>query len=145
MTEIDLARRARLEIEELHRFFVEWLCGTCANSDAAWSRAGGVLDPRFRWIGPDATCLSREGLTSALRSQHGSLASPAVFEIWIENFACDAVVGDVVVASYEEWQRRDSGVRGRHSSVIFVSNEAAPQGLAWLRVHETWLPASVES
>ena len=59
--------------------------------------------------------------------------------IWIENFEVRAVVGDVAVVSYEEWQEIAGQPRGRISSGVFRVRAGTPNGVEWLHLHETWL------
>jgi hypothetical protein len=55
----------------------------------------------------------------------------------------DGPDGDRCLCTYEEWQtdRHGDGVEtGRLSTVLFREAPDAPGGVAWLHVHETWLP-----
>ena len=48
---------------------------------------------------------------------------------------------DAVAATYEEWQEQAEFVTGRLSTVVFVVDDGAPNGLRWEHVHETWVQA----
>ena len=47
--------------------------------------------------------------------------------------------GDLVIATYEEWQRWSGGSNARTSTVVFTIDSGARHGLRWKHVHETWL------
>jgi hypothetical protein len=46
------------------------------------------------------------------------------------------------VVTYEEWQRSNPN-NGRISTVLLQTDRVAPGGLAWLHLHEGWLPEAV--
>ena len=48
---------------------------------------------------------------------------------------------DLYLALYEEWQHAEKTTTGRLSSALFGPRSGAPNSVAWLHVHETWLPA----
>jgi hypothetical protein len=65
--------------------------------------------------------------------------------MWIENAELRFEQGGLTVATYEEWQRHaDETVTGRLSTVIFRDQLSTSNGLAWVHVHETWLPEAVQ-
>ena len=46
--------------------------------------------------------------------------------------------------TYEEWQRGSwQPNNGRISTVLLQNDRVAPGGLAWLHLHEVWLPEEV--
>ena len=135
----ELAGACAQEIEALHAFFVDWFRGTLPDSDAAWARVERVLAPGFCLIAPSGQRLERSALLSGIRGVHGSQAD-AVFEIWTKNVELVRADEELVAVRYEEWQRRGTEVCGRISSALFRRDAAAPHGVAWLAVHETWLP-----
>ena len=134
-----LSEACQREIEDLHAFFVGWFRGTLPDTEEAWARAAQVMAPAFSLIAPSGARSSRAELLPALRALHGSRANE-VFEIWTKNFELVLVGADQISARYEEWQRIGEAVRSRISSAIFVRDADAPHGVAWLAVHETWLP-----
>ena len=134
-----LTRSCEAEIVALHHFFTEWYRGTLPDTDAAWARVEGVLAPGFMMIAPDGRVFGREALLESVRAQHASRVPPEVFEIRIRDYAGRSV-GEVVIATYEEWQRSADGDVGRQSTAVFEASASAPNGLRWLHVHETWLP-----
>lgn len=139
MSIVGIERDCEAEIVALHRFFTDWFRGTLPDTDAAWSRVEKVLSPQFTLISPEGRILGREALLAAVRAQHASRVPPEVFEIRIRGFECRAVGAKIALATYEEWQRRAGETVGRRSTAVFERDAAAPHGLCWLHVHETWL------
>ena len=94
-----------------------------------------------RSSGRAATVTGRKALVDEFEGLHGRLAADAdEFEIWIENFRLRWAAGDNALVTYEEWHRRRGATSARLSSALFRREAAAPCGVAWLHVHETWLP-----
>ena len=133
--------RCEKEIIELHRFFVEWMTAELPRTDPAFARAADVLADGITMITPEAEVMGCEPLLGAIKAAHGAFTPPdQTFRIWIKNYDCRFVSGDLCLATYEEWQDRSGVVKGRLSSVLFGPREGAPNGVEWLHVHETWLP-----
>ena len=97
----ELEQDVRREIEELHRFFVDWFSGHLPESDfeAGFLRR---FDPDFVLIPPAGHLLRLEDLAANIRSGHAS--NPA-FRIAIRNVRVQRVLERHVLATYEEWQR----------------------------------------
>ena len=133
--------RCEKEIIELHRFFVEWMTGELPRTDAAFARAADVLADGITMITPEAEVMGCEPLLGAIKTAHGAFTPPdQTFRIWIKNYDCRFVSGDLCLATYEEWQREPEHPRtGRVSSVAFGHRPELPHGLEWLHVHETWI------
>lgn len=130
--------RAEREIVELHDFFTAWFRGDLANDGAAFARFEEALADGFTIITPGGIVLSRDRILDAVRDGHGSDASA---RIWIEDVRVRQESCEVVIATYEEWQRSgEAPARGRLSTVVFQRDDAAMNGWRWLHVHETWLP-----
>ena len=131
----------RNEITELHRFFVEWMTGELPRTGEAFARVADVLADDMTMITPTGEVMACPPLLTALEAAHGVFTPPdQTFRIWIENFDCRFVLGDLCLATYEEWQDRSGDIKGRLSTVLFRRHEGAPNGVQWLHVHETWLP-----
>lgn len=131
------AEACAAEVTELHRFFVEWMTAAVPRRAEVFSRAGNVFAPEFLIVSPRGSATARGQLIIELEGAHG--ARPG-FEIWIENYQCRRVLGDLCLVTYEEWQRLNGETTGRLSSALFRRQDAAPNGVEWLHVHETWLP-----
>ncbi|PJF40239.1 MAG: hypothetical protein CUN54_05970 [Phototrophicales bacterium] len=125
------------EIIELHEFFGRWFRGELENTDAVFARFADVIGDDFHIIAPDGTITRRADLMAGLRAgyqrQHDA-------KVWIENIHLRQRVGTIRIVTYEEWIERDGQPKGRVSTVVFQENNAMPNGLQWLHVHETWLP-----
>ncbi len=135
----DDARVVKAEIEELHRFFVAWFKGDVPDTDSAFARFTRAVAADFELIDPRGTHHDRPGLTNTLRSAYGSLAGRE-FKIWIENMNVRSANEDLVIATYEEWQQRDSEKTARLSTAVFqLHARHSPGGVEWRHVHETWL------
>lgn len=130
------------EIVELHDFFQEWLGGALPATDAAYARLVDTQAPEFTIVTPGGELIEGPRLLAQLRAAH---ASRPGWRMWIENAELRFAQGGLTVATYEEWQRHADGtVTGRLSTVVFRDQPGTPNGLAWLHVHETWLPEAVQ-
>ena len=143
--ESELAARVRAEIVALHEFFVGWFGGTLPNDDETFS-VGFVrrFDPACLLIPPGGTLVPLAKLTKAI---HGGYGKNPEFRIAIRNVVLRREHGKLVLATYEEWQRNAVNStppdNGRISSVWFKQEPSAVNGLAWLHIHECWLPPEI--
>ena len=135
----NIQERVRLEIEALHEFFVGWFTG--ALEEAVFEKE--FLE-RFEgdlvFIPPAGRLLGLDDLASAVRERYRSNPD---FRIAIRRVQVHRVIGEYVLATYEEWQRNALAStppdNGRAATVLFRNAEP----LKWLHIHETWLPADV--
>lgn len=134
----DLVDAALGEVDGLHRFFVDWFLGTCASDETAFARCADALDPAFVQIDPAGRERPRAALIGALRAAHGCYAGLA-FAIRIERLQARLLRPDLALATYEERQQFGGRSSARHSSALFAPAPAAPLGVAWLHLHETWV------
>ena len=131
----DRAAVVRREIDELHAFFEEWLSGQLPDTDAAFARVEAVLAPDFTLVDPGGHEADRATMAQILRGLWNT--RPRV-HIWIEGFSLLLDAPPLLVARYEEWQEGSAGDTVRISTAIFRVAPAAPNGVQWVRVHETW-------
>lgn len=133
-----MAERSRyaVAIEDLHEFFVEWYVGTAG--PAEFDRLEGALAPTFEMVTPDGTCHDRAAVLRMVRESFDR-DDPGRFDIEIRNVEVVREMGAHATVRYEEWQTREGRESGRISTVLFRADEAAPCGLSWLDLHETWL------
>lgn len=124
------------EITELHEFFAGWLGGTLSESDAAFRRLERALGDGFVLVSPSGAEIGRTRLLTNLRGAHGS--RPGI-RIWVEGASLLVDEPPLLVARYEEYQESDQKVTRRISTAVFRRSADAPNGVQWLRVHETWL------
>jgi hypothetical protein len=146
----DLYEAVEREVVELHTFFEDWFTGRLPDRDDAFERVEQVLSPRFVLVIPEGRIIRRAELISSLRNRHGARSEALDestsddFDIWIDSIEIQIEDGDLVVATYEEWQRiepedGETEEKGRISSVVFTRNDDMPHGLGWQHLHETWL------
>lgn len=136
-----MIEEARAEVEELHRFFVDWFGGRCENSDEVFERRlASHLAPSFALVQPSGVVLERGPLIGALR--HGWGTNPRL-EIEIREPRARVIVDGTVLITYQEWQRNArnaSRANGKRvSSAVLRRSPELADGLIWLHVHETWL------
>ncbi len=120
------------EIEELHDFFEAWLGGT---GEPDLARFTDVMDSRFTLVTPAGEEVPFARLLENLRA--GRAARPG-FRIRVEGARVLHDEPPIVVASYDERQDGGGDASRRRSTVVFRHTDGAPNGLVWLRVHETW-------
>lgn len=139
MQNADLAARAIDEIVELHRFFEAWM-GQDGAGDIA--RLADALGPGFEMIVPSGKLFGRDeviAMVAGARGRRGSAARP--FAIRIDDAAAFLLGSEHCLVRYIE--RQDGGGEGptaRWSTALFRSAPAAPCGVHWLHLHETWHP-----
>jgi len=131
------------EIIDLHRFFVGWFGGTIANTDEAYAQGfTSKCDPAFVLVSPAGTLTRLDDLAAGLRRGHGTNQQ---FRIQVRDVETHHDANGIVIATYQEWQRNATSYKppdnGRLSTAAFKRDPGAPNGLRWLHVHETWLPA----
>ena len=137
----ELAAAALTEIVELHRFFAIWFLGRCANSRAAFARVTDALAPGFVRIDPAGRLQGRAAVLSALDAAHGCYAGEA-FAIRVLRPRVSLIQPGLVLAIYEERQRRGGALTRRRASALLAQAPAAPRGVAWLHLQETWIDVS---
>jgi len=94
-----------------------------------------VLDESFVMITPEGRSVPCETVRSVIEAAYGR--GPMTIEI-----RNAAVHPTAAFGTYEEWHT-DGGVEtGRVSTAVMGSDLAAPNGLRWLHLQETWLPAT---
>ena len=138
----DLLERVTDEIDQLHAFFVARFSGTAEDSDEVFQR--GFVDrvaPHGTLIQPGGGRLQLGELVQGMRRAHGTNPD---FDIRIRNPRLEHVTPELVLATYEEWQRSainsEPPANGRLSTVVFLRES---DRLRWLHIHETWLPSDV--
>ena len=125
----------RDEIDTLHRCFEDWFNGRVPRSAEAFSRIETALGEAFVIVMPQGRKVERAPLLKGLYDAH---AGRKGIRIWIKNVRVPVEDRSLVVVEYEEWQTEDGETTSRHSTAVFRRNVEKPNGLEWLRVHETW-------
>ena len=129
------------EVRGFHAFLRDWLAGAVPRTAETFARFSGAMDDGVEVISPRGTVTPRDALVDEFEGLHGQLAADAdQFEIWIENFRSRWHEGDHALVTYEEWHRRRGATSARLSTALLRRDAATPSGVAWVHVHETWLP-----
>ncbi|MEM7534178.1 MAG: hypothetical protein AAF639_18500 [Chloroflexota bacterium] len=123
------------EIVDLHQFFEKWLSGDLADTDQNFLRLESALANDFSIVSPDGTEVERATLVDSLRESHGKRPN---LNIWIEDFQLLRDEPPLLMVRYDECQTHSDSVTRRVSTALFSVNRSAPNGFAWVRVHETW-------
>jgi hypothetical protein len=137
MSASTLAAHARQEVVELHDFFVAWLRGEAPAGD--FSRAEASIGSGFRMISPDGKIEESAAVLAWIRGAHGTRPSP--FTIAVLDHRTIWAGEDAALLEYTEQQYRDGRTTRRRSTALFVANPAAPRGVEWRHLQETWMEA----
>ncbi|MDD9949010.1 MAG: DUF4440 domain-containing protein [candidate division Zixibacteria bacterium] len=139
---MNIQEACRNEIDALHRCFEDWFNGRVPRTAEAFDRIDTALGEAFVIVMPQGSKVERGPLLKGLYDAHSGRQG---IRIWIENVRVLEEDRTLVVAEYEEWQTEGGETTSRHSTAVFRRNDEKPNGLEWLRVHETWFdrgPAS---
>lgn len=121
------------EIEALHDVFEAYFLGTEDSLD----RVEAALHPDFTFVGPDGGETDRQGTIDNIAAGHGHTSD---MTITTTGHRLLRAGDDLVLATYVEAHAWTDGRGNRRlSTVAFVVDPDGPNGLRWLRVHETWL------
>ncbi len=125
------------EVIDLHAFFEAWLGGDLPETDAEFARFVVATNANFMLIAPDGRIMDSDAVSTWIRGAHGTRPG---FRLWTTDHRIVYTTHDCALVSYLEWQERDAVTTCRISSALFIPEPAAPNGYAWLHVHETWIP-----
>lgn len=132
-----LSERAMREVVDRHVFFADWLTGRLPETTL-----GGATRPfadGFRRIAPDGREMDRAALAAWLKANRGAM--PDTFTIAIDGIRTIAEMPDCVALCYRETQAGQTPPV-RIATALFVADDGAPNGVAWMHVHETWITDS---
>ncbi len=125
----------RVEIEELHEFFVEWFNGRADQS--VFDEFSARFDSKVHYLGPNGSMLDRAALVGFLSGVRGIATD---FRIAIRDVKVQHLSDSHILATYTEWQRHaifsDRPESGRRTTVVLSKSKP----FRWLHIHETWLP-----
>lgn len=126
------------EIVDLHQFFQDWMTGTIEQNRENFNRVTETIGKGFYLVTPSGELIQRMQI---LDSIYKGSRSRADFRMWIENTKIRHTLGDVTVATYEEWQEwtATAKITARLTTVVFTQSSNAVNGVLWQAVHETWL------
>jgi hypothetical protein len=126
----NLTRRVAAEIEALHVEFERWFAGSTDD----FERIRSSMAAGFTLVTPGGDVIEHTDLLAGLLDSHGSRQ----IRIRIENVVVRWSTGSGILATYEEWQEHAHYTAARQSTVLFTGDQAAPSGLLWRHLHETW-------
>ena len=138
--EVTMEDRCRREVLELHRFFQDWYNADRPGDAASFGRFEQVLAADFEIVGPNGRLTERDAVLAAVRSGHGRDPERS-FAIEIRNLRSRPVAEGLALVTYEEHQTSSGEHKGWQSSALFRVRDGLPNGVEWLHVHETYLPA----
>ncbi|WP_300063074.1 hypothetical protein [uncultured Roseobacter sp.] len=131
-------------IEEAHRLHVvlqDWLRGTLPRTPAGFAPFADALGDPCRVVSPLGTVTERAALLTEFEAIHGVLSAQGeAFVVRVENATVLRRWEDQALVSYEEWHDLDGQSSARLSTVLYTAEAAAPLGVAWSFIHETWMP-----
>lgn len=124
----------REEIEDVHRFFVDWFAGTIG--DDAVGPFLARIDPAFFYVTPDGQRLTYDDLAAMLHGTHGTNPD---FRIRVRDVEIRHETPDAVLVTYTEWQTgaRASAADNARVTTVQLTRD---QPFRWRHIHETWLP-----
>ena len=125
------------EIVELHDFFEAYFLGALAATDV--DRLRMALADDFTFISPTGAASTRVEVEAAIVAGHHHTAE---LNITITDAQLLVESDQIVVARYVENHEMAAAANHRISTVVFSRDAAAPNGLRWRTVHETWLENS---
>ena len=128
-----LANPWRTEIDELHAFFEAYFLGRIPKGEIA--RVEQALARDFTLVAPGGTELDRRATLAGIEGAHGSTET---LDIAVTEHRLIASTDDHAVATYVESHHELDRSTHRVTTVVFARDPDGPNGLRWLRVHETW-------
>lgn len=120
------------EVIELHELFESYFLG----ATDSLARVEQALADDFTIVGPDGSVNDRDQTLAALRDGHSHTTSLAIV---ISEMVLLAESDEFVVASYVEGHELALRSNRRLTTVVFRRDVDGPNGLRWVRAHETWL------
>lgn len=138
--DLSLSTAALAEIDRFHADVTAWFGK--GPDDAAFARIEAAIDRDFRIVRPDGTVLDRAGILALIeRGRAVHAASDPPFLIRCEAAVLRWCEGPRVLVAYVETQRLAGRWTRRHTLAALRRAAAAPGGLAWTDVAETWIAA----
>lgn len=126
------------EIVDLHDFFTQWFNGT-VDRDQLEPQFLSRLDENVVFIPPEGHILTGGMLKGGFDQGYGSNKG---FRIQIRDVIIRQEIGDLVLATYTEWQigaTQSEHANARVTSVLVKMTSP----ITWLHIQETWLPDSI--
>lgn len=125
------------EIVDLHDFFTKWFNGT-ADRGQLGPKFLSRLDDNVVFIPPEGHILTGEMLKGGFDRGFGTNKD---FRIQIRDVTIRQEIGDLVLATYTEWQVGATQSEHKNARVTSVLMKMTSP-VTWLHIQETWLPDS---
>ena len=123
------------EVLDFHKFLVNAFAGNL--DDDPLVRLAG-FHRNFTYILPEGGVIGYETLSGVMPSWRGAQPNIQIAIKILQSYQCGE---DSCIVLYEEHQvGAASGDNSRISSALFLSEPAAPSGVVWRHLHESWLP-----
>lgn len=132
---MDLIERAKAEVINRHRFFVEWFTGRASETEMQASERAFASD--MRMVEPDGSMIDATQVKTMLKGARGKRAQG--FEIRVDLIEARLVGPDAALVIYDEHQLIDGQKTARRSSALFSADGDAPEGVVWRHLQETWI------
>jgi hypothetical protein len=137
-----MANAAASEVHGLHEFFMRWFRGDIAEGSGI-ERVTAALSAEFRMVAPNGLALGREDVLAGLR--HARALRPADFTIVISGAEVIWSDADHALVVYIERQASAGGMSERRSTAFFTRQPAAPNGVQWRHLQETWVSPAADN
>lgn len=138
MTLSGLAAKAEAEVHARHAFFVDWFAGRA--DETAFGTARRAFDPAFVRIPADGGApQDLDAVFAMLAGKRGALVNDFAIDTEVESWV--EVSETAGLLRYVERQRTPAGPTARRASALFLDSPAAPEGVAWRWLQETWITA----
>ena len=122
------------EIVQLHDFFEAYFLGTVPEDDL--SRMESAFAPNLTFLGPTGSVTGRAETIAMVRAGY---AHTKQLDITITEPTLLAESGGLVACRYVENHALAKTSNHRWTTAVFEEDADAPNGLAWVTVHETWV------
>jgi hypothetical protein len=138
----EMASAAASEVHALHEFFTRWFRGDIAEESGV-ERVAAALSAEFRMVAPNGLALGREDVLAWISGARAS--RPGDFTIAIDGAEVVWSDPDHALVVYIERQAAAGGVSERRSSAFFIRQPAAPNGVQWRHLQETWMSSAADN
>ncbi|WP_299477769.1 hypothetical protein [uncultured Roseibium sp.] len=129
----------RNEIVDAHDFFVQWFTGTIAR-DQLEPCLLARFDRDVTFISPEGQVYRYDALKEMFENGYGSNTD---FRIEIRDVFVRHGSGDMVLATYTEWQAGAFASNLPNNARVTSAVLQPGPPFKWLHIHETWLPDKI--
>lgn len=135
-------RKVLHDIEDVHKFFVGWFGGQVPKTEAVFARFRNSLDPRFGQVNPRGLYRPYATIVGDVWDHWNWFPGDPTYRIWVARPRVRFVIGgDHALAVYEEWLNYKGENIGRTCTALVAKRDSAPNGIVWLEMQESLLPA----